>query len=295
MSSIEPTPRAPTQRRISNPPFAPQHGLPSGALDTLMKNVKPFSGKPPGPTWNSWKLSLSATIQDYYPQMAAGAQFRLTIALLQDDIRDLVIKSGKDTTDDFEDFMKATYPISLWAEYYDMALHSGTLFKGKNIYIACSIASDAAWQLGGTSHWCTQVTKALLAEFRTHLEQAPHELWNFTEYTAGNMPEHFKAITQAVLASQARQAAIRTAPGQGPPFQETREVAHKGTRDLSPPSTESIVAAVLAALQEKPPMGNTDGRSKNRRRKDRQAKVMAELRAENAQLQQAANNQPGKA
>ncbi|RKP37700.1 hypothetical protein BJ085DRAFT_34669 [Dimargaris cristalligena] len=221
MSSTDPTPHSPTQSRLNNPTFFPQHGLPAGALDTLMKNVKPFSGKPPGPTWDSWKLSLNSTIKDYYPQMATGAQFRLTIALLQDDIRDLVIKAGKDTTEHFEAFIKTTYPSSLWAEYYDMALHSGTLFKGKNIHIACSIGNDAAWQLGGTSHWCTQVTKALLSEFCAHLEQAPHELWNFTDYTAGKMTERFKAITQAVLASQARQAALRTAPGHGPPPLET--------------------------------------------------------------------------
>ncbi|KAJ1973959.1 hypothetical protein H4R33_006883 [Dimargaris cristalligena] len=290
MSSNTPTPQ-----QISDPPFVPQLGLPSGALDTLLKNVKPFTGKPPGPTWDSWKLSLTATTRDYYPQMAPGAQFRLTIALLQDDIRDLVIKASKDTTEHFEAFMKATYPASLWAEYYDTALHSGTLFKGKNIHVACTIANDAAWQLGGTSHWCIQVTKALLAEFHPNLEQAPNELWNFEEYTAGTMAERFKNITQAVLAYQGRQAALRTAPGRGPLSQGVRELPLQGTRDPSPPSTESIVAAVLAAMKGGTPTTNSEGKGRNRRRRDRQAKEMAELRAENTRLQLAMNNKPGKA
>ncbi|KAJ1974713.1 hypothetical protein H4R33_006767 [Dimargaris cristalligena] len=224
MSSLETSPRPATQRRISNPPYVPQPGLPSGALDTLLKNIKPFTGKPPGPTWDSWKQSLTATIRDYYPQMAPGAQFRLTIALLHDNIRELVIKAGKDTSELFEPFMKTTYPTSLWAEHFDLALHSGTLFKGKNIHVACTIATDAAWQLGGTSHWCIQ-----------------------------------------------------------------------GNKDLGLPSTDSIVAAVLAAMKGGTPPTNTDGKSKNRRRKDRQAKQIADLRAENARLQQAMNDGPGKA
>ncbi|RKP33756.1 hypothetical protein BJ085DRAFT_28728 [Dimargaris cristalligena] len=282
-----------TQQHLSSPPQAIQHGLPSGALDTLLKNVKPFTGKPPGPTWESWTTSLTATIEDYYPQMSTGARFRLKIALLQDDIRDLIIKSGKDTTEHFEPFMTTTYLTSLWADYYDTALHSGTLFKGKNIHVACSIASDAAWQLGGTSHWCTQVTKALLAEFHMDLEQAPHELWNFMEYTAGEMDEHFKSITQAVLASQARQAALRTAPGQGPLGQESRGQPASGTRDTGPTTIESIVAAVLATMKEETP--NPSNRGKARRRKDRQAKIMADLQAEVKHLHQQVNDKPGKA
>ncbi|RKP34190.1 hypothetical protein BJ085DRAFT_38995 [Dimargaris cristalligena] len=282
-----------TQHRLSNLPS--QQGLPSGALDTLQRNVKPFTGKPPGPTWESWKTSLESTIRDYYPQMSTGAQFRLTIALLQDDIRDLVIKAGKDTMENFEQFMKATYPVSLWADYYDTALHSGTLFKGQNIHVACTIATDAAWQLGGTSHWCTQVTKAMLAEYHANLEQAPHALWDFAEYTAGKMVECFTAITQAVLASQARQAAIRTAPGRGPSSQETRGLPTGGTKDSNPPSTDAIVAAVLVAMKVETPVANSSNRGRARCQKDRQAKEIADLRAENERLQQAANQQPGKA
>ncbi|RKP36143.1 hypothetical protein BJ085DRAFT_36886 [Dimargaris cristalligena] len=264
----------PSQNKPADVPLIPQHGLPSGALDTLLKNIKPFTGKPPGPTWESWKQSLLATVHDYYPQMSEGAQFRLTIALLHDDIRDLIIKAGKDTQENFEPFMVTTYPASQWAEHYDAALHAGTLFKGKNIHVACTIATDAAWQLGGTSHWCTQVTKALLAEFHSHLVQAPNDLWEFTNYTAGDMTKRFTAIAKAVLASQARQAALRTAPGHGQANQATtqtvssysmsaqvlRDQLSKGNRDTGLPSTESLVAAVLAAIQGGVPTANNTNR-----------------------------------
>ncbi|KAJ1988062.1 hypothetical protein H4R33_002592 [Dimargaris cristalligena] len=289
----------PSQNKPADVPLIPQHGLPSGALDTLLKNIKPFTGKPPGPTWESWKQSLLATVHDYYPQMSEGAQFRLTIALLHDDIRDLIIKAGKDTQENFEPFMVTTYPASQWAEHYDAALHAGTLFKGKNIHVACTIATDAAWQLGGTSHWCTQVTKALLAEFHSHLVQAPNDLWEFTNYTAGDMTKRFTAIAKAVLASQARQAALRTAPGHGQANQATtqtvssysmsaqvlRDQLSKGNRDTGLPSTESLVAAVLAAIQGGVPTANNTNRGKTRRRKDRQAKETAELKAEIGRLQ----------
>ncbi|KAJ1971823.1 hypothetical protein H4R33_007143, partial [Dimargaris cristalligena] len=112
----------------------------------------------------------------------------------------------------FLKYMDDRYPESLWSKHFSMSLHTGTLFRGMDIHAAKAKAKEAAWHLGGTSYWCVEVTKALLAEFNNHLNWALGNLWKFGNLEYSNLDEHIDRIEEAVLDSQPRKATMNSTP-----------------------------------------------------------------------------------
>ncbi|RKP33696.1 hypothetical protein BJ085DRAFT_39873 [Dimargaris cristalligena] len=182
-------------------------------IDEIRQLTPVFDGQPDGPTWEHWRSAVNSLIEDLLPNSQDATRYRITMTLLHPEIKMNLFRSRIEKGPDFYRYMKDRYPNQLWANYFSEALHNRTLFKGMDIHAAKARAKEAGTHLGKVNMWCTQITAALLAEFKAYLSLAPNYFWKFEDLTYEGMCNRLDEIEVQVLEFQGREASLRNASG----------------------------------------------------------------------------------
>ncbi|KAJ1972456.1 hypothetical protein H4R33_007084 [Dimargaris cristalligena] len=195
------------------PPTVQYNPMNSNVIDEIQRLAPIFDGKPDGPSWEHWMNTVENLIRDLLPHCPRATQFRMMTTLLHPDIKKALFSSRISDYEIFEKYMRSRYPKKLWARHFATALHNGTLFKGLDIHGAKARAKEAVVHLGEIDMWCAEVITALLAEFSDHLTLAPNYVWDTDTVNITTLEARLEDIEMEVLASQARAALLRNAPG----------------------------------------------------------------------------------